>query len=153
MVTHFSILAWRIPQTEEAGGLWAAGWQRVGHTEVPLHTCWCLLLPVGFSLAAASGGYSLVVVHQVLLVVASLLQRRGSRAHKLQQLWCKGSVAAACGFQSTGSTTVGQRLNCSMPGEIFLQHGSNPYLLHWQVASSPLNHQGSPYILWNCSQQ
>ena len=29
--THSSILAWRIPWTEEAGGLQSPGWQRVGH--------------------------------------------------------------------------------------------------------------------------
>ena len=31
MTTHFSILAWRIPWTEEAGGLQSIGSQRVGH--------------------------------------------------------------------------------------------------------------------------
>ena len=31
MTTHSSILAWRIPQTEELGGLQSMGWQRVGH--------------------------------------------------------------------------------------------------------------------------
>ena len=31
MATHFSILAWRIPWTEELGGLWSTGSQRVGH--------------------------------------------------------------------------------------------------------------------------
>ena len=38
MVTHSSILAWRIPGTEEPGGLYSPrgrkeskGWQRVGH--------------------------------------------------------------------------------------------------------------------------
>ena len=31
MATHSSILAWRIPLTEEAGGLQSVGWQRVGH--------------------------------------------------------------------------------------------------------------------------
>ena len=31
--------------------------------------------------------------------------------------------------------------------EIFLDQGSNPCLLHWQVVSSPLNHQGSP-VKW-----
>ena len=31
MVTHFSILAWEIPQTEEPGGLQSMGLQRVGH--------------------------------------------------------------------------------------------------------------------------
>ena len=31
MVTHSSILVWRIPWTEEAGGLQSTGSQRVGH--------------------------------------------------------------------------------------------------------------------------
>ena len=31
MVTHSSILAWRIPWTEEPGGLQSMGLQRVGH--------------------------------------------------------------------------------------------------------------------------
>ena len=31
MATHPSILAWRIPWTEEPGGLWSMGPQRVGH--------------------------------------------------------------------------------------------------------------------------
>ena len=31
MATHFSILAWRIPWTEEPGGLQSTGSQRVGH--------------------------------------------------------------------------------------------------------------------------
>ena len=31
MATHSSILAWRIPRTEEAGGLQSMGSQRVGH--------------------------------------------------------------------------------------------------------------------------
>ena len=29
--THSSILDWRIPWTEEPGGLWSMGLQRVGH--------------------------------------------------------------------------------------------------------------------------
>ena len=31
METHSSILAWRIPWTEEPGGLWSTGLQRVVH--------------------------------------------------------------------------------------------------------------------------
>ena len=31
MVTHSSILAWRMPWTEEPGGLQSLGWQRVRH--------------------------------------------------------------------------------------------------------------------------
>ena len=30
LTTHFSILAWRIPWTEEPGGLQSIRWQRVG---------------------------------------------------------------------------------------------------------------------------
>ena len=30
MATHFSILAWRIPRTEETSRLQSTGWQRVG---------------------------------------------------------------------------------------------------------------------------
>ena len=31
MATHFNILAWKIPWTEEPGGLLSTGLQRVGH--------------------------------------------------------------------------------------------------------------------------
>ena len=31
MATHSNILAWKIPQTEEPGGLQSTGLQRVGH--------------------------------------------------------------------------------------------------------------------------
>ena len=31
MATHSSVLAWRIPWTEEPGGLWSSGSQRVRH--------------------------------------------------------------------------------------------------------------------------
>ena len=31
MAPHSSILAWKIPWTEEPGGLQSIGWQRVGH--------------------------------------------------------------------------------------------------------------------------
>ena len=32
MATHFSILSWGIPWTEEPGELWSRRLQRVGHT-------------------------------------------------------------------------------------------------------------------------
>jgi len=31
MATHLGILAWKIPWTEEPGGLQSIDWQRVGH--------------------------------------------------------------------------------------------------------------------------
>ena len=39
MPAHSSILAWKIPWTEEPGRLWSTGWQRVRHNNsmVPLY--------------------------------------------------------------------------------------------------------------------
>ena len=47
MATHSSILAWRIPRTEELGGLQCIGLQTVGHNCSDLactHTWWKLRL-------------------------------------------------------------------------------------------------------------
>ena len=38
MATHSSILAWKIPWTEEPGRIQSIGWQRVGTTERLTHT-------------------------------------------------------------------------------------------------------------------
>ena len=38
MTTHSSILAWRIPWTEEPGGLQSTGSQRVRHDGVTMHS-------------------------------------------------------------------------------------------------------------------
>ena len=43
MATHSSILAWKIPRTEEPGGLWSTGLQRVGHDLVTNTTTIVLL--------------------------------------------------------------------------------------------------------------
>ena len=42
MATHSSVLPWRIPWTEEPGGLQSMGWQRVGHD-------WVTSLSLSFS--------------------------------------------------------------------------------------------------------
>ena len=39
MATHSSILAWRIPWTEEFGRLQSIGLQRVGHDRATEHVC------------------------------------------------------------------------------------------------------------------
>ena len=48
MVTHSSILAWRIPWTEEPGGLQSTGLQRVGHDWATSLSCsfHCTMLSV-----------------------------------------------------------------------------------------------------------
>ena len=49
-------------------------------------------------------------------------------------------------LQSTGFIVVADGLSCSAAGGIFLpDQRSNPSLLHWQVDSLLLSHQGSPH--------
>ena len=55
----------------------------------------------------------------------------------------RASVAVAQEIQSTGSIAVANRLSCSTACGIFLDQGSNPCLLNWQVDSLPMTHQGS----------
>ena len=43
METHFSVLAWRIPWTEEPGGLQSVGSQRVVHNLVTNTTMWATI--------------------------------------------------------------------------------------------------------------
>ena len=54
MATHASILAWRIPTTEEPGGLQSMGLKRVGHNLCDQHTEQLLVI----SAAVGSGGRS-----------------------------------------------------------------------------------------------
>ena len=59
------------------------------------------------------------------------------------------SVVATCWLQSTGSIVVLHGLSCAKACGIFPEQGSNLYLLHWQVDSSLLSHQGSPCPFFN----
>ena len=70
----------------------------------------------------------------------------GFSLHRLQGAWA--SVDEATGLQSTGTIVVVYRLSCSWACGIFLDQGSNLCLLHWQVNSLPLSHQGSPIIIF-----
>ena len=56
-----------------------------------------------FSLIAASRGFFLVVVHGLIVAVASLVVEHGLQAHWLQQLQQMGSVVAANGLSSCGA--------------------------------------------------
>ena len=84
--------------------------------------------------------FSLVVVGEFLLQWL-LLWSTSSRACGVQQLCGKGSIVVA---QNTGSVMVVHRLSCSEATGIFPDQGWNPCLLHQQVDSLSLSHQGSP---------
>ena len=59
---------------------------------------------------------------------------RGSRA------WASGHAAPR--LKSIGSAVAIHRLSCSVACGIFPDQGWNPRLLHWQVNSLSLSHQG-----------
>ena len=68
-------------------------------------------------------------------------------------LWSTGSAAAARGLSSCSSRALEQgsaaavhALSCSTACGIVPDQGLNPCLLHGQVDSLPLSHQGSPQI-------
>ena len=91
---------------------------------------------VGFSLVAASGGYSLVACTGFSVHWFLLLQSTGSRVLWLQWFWVLGS-------KSTGSVVVVHRLSCSAACGALLDQGSNAC---GQVDFLPLSHQGCPTI-------
>ena len=80
-------------------------------------------------------GLLFVVVHGLLIVVASLVAEHGLQARGLQQLWHEGSVVVARGLQSAGSVVVAHELSCSAACAIFLDQGSNLCSLDWQADS------------------
>ena len=56
------------------------------------------------------------------------------------------SVFVVCGLSSCGIWAL-----CSTACRLFLDQGSNPCPLHWQVDSYPLYHQGNPENYFFCS--
>ena len=80
-------------------------------------------------------GLLFIVVHGLLIVVASLVAEHGLQAHRLQQLWLSGSLVVARGLQSAGSVVVAHGLSCSTACGIFPDQGSNLCPLHWQADS------------------
>ena len=102
-------------------------------------------------------GCSLVVVRGLLIAVAFLATEHRLQACGLHWLWHMGSVVAAPRLGSAASVVVVHKLSCAMAFGIFPDQGLNSCLLHWQVHTLPLSHQGSPpylyivnykYILW-----
>ena len=97
----------------------------------------CLCCYMGFSLVVAGGGCLLVVLHRILIAVAS---RSGAQVCSVQ-----GSGIAAPTLWSTDSVAVAHGLSCSAAFGILLDQGSNPCLLHWQADSLPLDYHVIPW--------
>ena len=82
---------------------------------------------------------AVVAAHELLFVLVSFVVE-----HRLWGMWA--SVVAVPRLKSTGSIVVVHGLSCSAAYGIFVDQGLNLYLLHWQVDSLLLSHQGSPLI-------
>ena len=73
MATRSSMLAWRIPETEEPGGLLSMGSQsRTRLKRLSSSSSSSLCCCTGFSLVVEGGGNSLAMVPGFLIAVASL---------------------------------------------------------------------------------
>ena len=106
---------------------------------------WCK----NFFLVSANRGYSLVAVCRLLISVASLVVEQELWATRASAVVAHGSVVAASGLSSSGLIVVAQGLRCSPACGILPDQESKPWLLHWQMDSSPLSHQGSPLEILN----
>ena len=82
-----------------------------------LGLCYC----TGALSSCSEWGLVCFALLRLLTVVVLLLWSMGPGVHGLGQLWPVGSVAEAHG------------LSCSAVYRLFLDQGSNPYPLHWQV--------------------
>ena len=88
-----------------------------------------------YALVYVPHGLYLVAVYELLIAVASLVTEH--------QLRVQASVVTVHG------------LTCPKACGIFPDQGSNPYALHWQVDSYPLDRQGSHdtcFLMWVCLQ-
>ena len=78
-----------------------------------------------------------------------LLSSCGVWASRCGLLVVVASPVAEQGLQGVrASVVVVHWLSCSAACGIFLDQGLNTHLLHWQVDSLPLSHQGNPQIYW-----
>ena len=75
------------------------------------------------------------------MLLRGLFSSCGERG--LSSLQSVGSVVAIARLQSAGAGVVAHQLSCYMACGISQARGSSLCLLHWQVDSLPLSHQGS----------
>ena len=104
---------------------------------------WVFVAARPFSVVVESGDYPLVAVLRLSTAVLSCCEAQALGAW-VSVVVAVGSLVAASRLHSTDSIFWAHRFSCSATHGIFLDHGSFPCLLHWQVDSLPLDHQRSP---------
>ena len=129
MATHSSILAWRIPWTEEPGGLQSMGSQRVGHS-------WATFSLRNYHLSIHNTISALTAIYWMSMKC-------------INSVYVCVKVAQSCLYSpwdSPGQNTgVG---SLSLLQRIFPTQGSNPDLPHCRRILYQLNYQESPPCLY-----
>ena len=173
MAPHSSTLAWKIPWTEEPGGLQSMESLRVGHnwaTSLSLFTFmhWRRKwqpTPV-FLPGESQGRGSLVGCRLWGRTVGHDWSDLAAAAASFESLYfciyicicCLVAKPCPALLQPRGLWPTKFLCPWDFPGKntgvgchfllqgIFLTQGLNPHLLHWQSDSLPLNHQGITYL-------
>jgi len=125
MATHSSILAWRIPWTEESGGLQSTGAQRVGHDWVPnIHTH-----------THTHVNYTSIKMEKIQLSSVQLFSWSDSlRPHGLQhaRLPCQSSTPRACSNSCPSSWWCHTTISSSVvPFSFCIQTFQHKGLFQW----------------------
>ena len=101
MMTHCSILAWRIPWTEEPGGLWFMGSQRVGHNWVT-NSSKAKLRTYSSSSRAIEN-----VLRQILWAVFQKLMPAGPWSQRTQRAWVSSLACSSVGVSLCSLVKLG----------------------------------------------
>ena len=142
MATHSSILAWRIPQTEDPGGLQSMGSQRVGYD------CDFQLVNKNFPFYCNPICHFFHFIHSLhfffnctgcSLLHPGFLQLRQAGFSLQWPLLLQSTFS-----RYTGSAVVVPGFSCSEVCRIFQDQRLNPCPLRWQADSYLLHRQGGP---------
>ena len=112
MATHSCILAWRIPWTEEPGGLWSIESQRVGHVSTLTHI---YIIQENPSLLRFLAFLVAQMVKNLPAMQETWVQslgwedplEKGTAAHTIILAWKIPGTEEPGGLQSMGSQRVG----------------------------------------------
>ena len=105
MATHSSILAWRIPGTEEPGRLQSMGWQRVRHDGSDLaRMCHSVSLEEGGGSAVLTGFQCSAIGPRTVLQVA---RTQGSDCGPTTGSWgSEGRRGGTCGSENIAAWSL-----------------------------------------------
>ena len=151
MAAHSSILAWRIPWTEEPGRLQSMGLQRVGHDWVTFTLCWLCKIGSEWVKVAQSCptlcdpmDYTVCGILQARILewVAFPFSRQSSQPRDQTQISrVEGRFFTSWATGKPKNIGVG---SLSLLQQIFPTQESNRGLLHCRWILYQLSYQGSP---------